>query len=91
MSVSSYQVKVKPQNWLVSGVKVFVIRVTHLTEARHEEIVAPVIWRCVLLDVCKLYKLRNTQNEPLNPSKHTEKQLHMTNLEAEVKLLNFEY
>lgn len=41
----------------VLDVQVFVLRVTHLTEARHEEVVAAMIRRRVLLDVRKLHKL----------------------------------
>lgn len=41
----------------VLDVQVFVFRVTHLTEARHEEVVAAMIRRRVLLDVRKLHKL----------------------------------
>ena len=41
----------------VLDVQVLVFRVTHLTEARHEEVVAAMIRRRVLFDVRKLHKL----------------------------------
>lgn len=44
-------------DWLEFGVGVVVVRVTHLTEARHEEVVAAMVWRCVLFNIGKLQKL----------------------------------
>lgn len=49
------------RHWLVLDVEVFVFRVTHLTEARHKEVVAAMVRRRVLLDVRKLHKLHKTK------------------------------
>lgn len=57
---------------LVLDAGVFVFRMAHFTEARHEEVVAAMIRRRVLLDVCKLHKLHKTtkrcKNVPVDPS-----------------------
>lgn len=66
----------------VLDVQVFVFRVTHLTEARHEEVVAAMIRRRVLLDVRKLHKLNKKKRTfchraaDLSVSLHKHTRLH---------------
>lgn len=47
---------------LGADVGILVAGVTHLAEARDEEVVAAVVRGCVLLDVGELYKLRGEED-----------------------------